>query len=54
MNNANQQVKDLTFKISGYEGRMAELTNSIAIAENAKRDVNSQLINVAVLLRNMR
>ena len=51
---SQQSVKDLTVKLTGYEGRVAELHSTIHRHEVAKKDLEGKLATVCGLLREVR
>ena len=54
LSNSQQEVKDLHVKLNGQDGRMGELFTTMARLEGSKKDLESQISNVASLLHHVR
>ena len=54
MSNSQQETTDLHIQLNGQEGRMGEVFSTMARLEGAKKDLETQISNVASLLHHVR
>ena len=54
LSNSQQETTDLHVQLNGQEGRMGEVFSTMARLEGAKKDLETQISNVASLLHHVR
>ena len=54
LSNSQQETTDLHIQLNGQEGRMGEVFSTMARLEGAKKDLETQISNVASLLHHVR